>query len=135
MKRLWEAFSGDMTRCTNEDLIVAVEGFDIKTAHKITNGYAQFAKFFNQIEKYTSIAVYIAPKVGGLTGQVFCFTGMRSKELELAIEAAGGKMGSSVSSKTTYLVTNDPTSTSGKAQKARDIGVKVIGEKELRAML
>lgn len=44
-------------------------------------------------------------------------------------------MGSTVSGKTTYLVTAEPNSTSGKAQKARQLGVKVIGQAELEAML
>jgi NAD-dependent DNA ligase len=44
-------------------------------------------------------------------------------------------MGSSVSKNTTYLVTAEPNSTSTKAQKARSIGVTVIGQDKLKAML
>lgn len=135
MKKLWDAFAGDMSKCADLNAIVAVEGFDTKTANKIVKGVDQFNKFMGEICEYVTISPYIAPAVGGLSGKVFVFTGFRSKELEQAVEAAGGKMGSSVSSKTTYLVTEDPNSTSGKAQKARDLGVAVIGIEELKGMV
>ncbi len=135
MKKLYDAFSGDMSKCQDFNAIVAVEGFEAKTAKKIVAGYAPFMSFFSEIEEYVTIEEYVAPKEGKLTGCVFVFTGFRSKELEAKVEAAGGKMGSAVSSKTTYLVADNPDSTSGKAQKARDVGIKVIGVPELQAML
>lgn len=48
--------------------------------------------------------------------------------LKAAIEGAGGKVSSSVSSKTDYLVNNDINSTSGKNKKALELGVKIIDE-------
>lgn len=135
MKKLWDAFAGDMTKCSDTNAIVAVEGFDIKTAKKIVNGVERFNAFMDEVRDYVTVAPYVAPVQGGLSGSTFVFTGFRSKELEQAIEAAGGKMGSSVSSKTTYLVTEDPDSNSGKAKKARELGVAVIGVQALRDML
>lgn len=68
-----------------------------------------------------------APVVGGsLDGKSFCFTGIRNKDLEGRIKAAGGKIKSSVSRELSYLVAKDPKSTSGKAKKAKDYGVCVI---------
>lgn len=135
MKKLYEAFAGDMSKCNDFNAIVAVEGFEEKTAKKIVAGYDTFMAFFEEIKDFVTIEEYIAPKEGKLTGCVFVFTGFRSKEMEAKVEALGGKMGSSVSSKTTYLVADDPTSTSGKAQKARDLGIKVIGITELKEMV
>lgn len=135
MKKLYEAFAGDMSKCNDFDAIVAVEGFEEKTAKKIVAGYDTFMTFFEEIKDFVTIEEYVAPKEGKLTGCVFVFTGFRSKEMEAKVEALGGKMGSSVSSKTTYLVADDPTSTSGKAQKARDLGIKVIGISELKEMV
>jgi DNA polymerase-3 subunit epsilon len=92
--------------------------------------------FFNKIKRYTSIAPFVAPKTSGsMAGYAVCYTGIRSKEQEQAIEAAGGKVVTSVSSKTTHLVTADPHSTSGKAEKARALGVKVVGLDEMWTML
>lgn len=135
MKKLYEAFEGDMSKCESFSAIVAVDGFEEKTARKIQGGYSEFLKFLNAVKPYVTFAKYEAKKQGHLSGQVFVFTGFRSKELEDKITNAGGTMGSTVSGKTTYLVTAEPNSTSGKAQKARQLGVKVIGQAELEAML
>ncbi len=73
-----------------------------------------------------------APTGSTMAGQAVCFTGVRDKALEASIVAAGGTIKSSVSRNVTILVCKDPTSTSGKAKKARDLGIKVIGVTEMR---
>lgn len=135
MKKLYEAFEGDVAMMEHANEIIAVEGFDTKTATKIAAGFRPFMEFLTKISPYVTLAKYEAKKQGHLTGKVFVFTGFRSKELEEKIVNAGGTMGSTVSSKTTYLVTAEPNSTSGKAVKAREIGVQVIGQQELTEML
>ena len=57
------------------------------------------------------------------------------QELINMIEAAGGKVASSVSSKTNYLVNNDVNSTSSKNKKAKELGIPIITENELMEML
>lgn len=135
MKKLYEAFEGDMTKCQVAENILAIHGFQKKTAAKIVSGYDKFQVFLNKIERYISVAAYEAPKTGGLSGKSFVFTGFRNPDLEAKIINVGGKMSTSVSGKTSYLVTAEPNSTSGKANKARDLGVTVIGVDELKAML
>lgn len=135
MKKLYEAFEGDMTQCQNFDRVVSVEGFDKKTATKVVNGYPKFVEFFESIRKYVTIAVYEEKVQGKMTGQTVVFTGFRSKELEKAVEGCGGKMGTSVSGKTTLVVAESKDSSSGKAVKARELGIKVIGVDELNQML
>lgn len=73
-----------------------------------------------------------APTGSAMAGQAVCFTGVRDKALEAAIAAAGGRIASSVSRNVTVLVCKDPSSTSGKAQKARDLGIEVIGLEDMR---
>ena len=75
------------------------------------------------------------PVKGKLTGSSFCFTGIRDKTLEGEIKDAGGSIKGSVGKGLTYLVAKDPSSTSGKAKKARDYGVSVIGVDDVKAML
>lgn len=65
----------------------------------------------------------------------FCFTGVRLGNLKEAFEAKGWVEKSGVSKNLDYLVAKDPSSTSGKAQKARDLGVKVISLAEFEEML
>jgi len=77
-------------------------------------------------------------KTGKLSGKTFVITGTLSKkreEVAAMIEEAGGKMQSSVSAKTNYLVMAMPDSTSKKAQKAMELGTKILGEAELMEML
>lgn len=135
MKKLYEAFEGDMSKCESITQITMVDGFEHKTAAKIQSGYSTFLEFYRQVSKYVTVAPFQAKKEGTLSGKTFVFTGFRNSELEKKIVDVGGKMGTTVSSKTTYLVTAEANSTSGKATKARELGVTVIGVEELKGML
>lgn len=56
-------------------------------------------------------------------------------ELKAEIEKAGGKVSGSVSKKTSYLINNDVTSTSGKNKKAMELGVKIVDEETVMGWL
>lgn len=51
-------------------------------------------------------------------------------ELQSAIENAGGKVSSSISSKTDYLINNDLESQSSKNKKAKSLNIPIISEKD-----
>lgn len=68
-----------------------------------------------------------AKSVGTMTGKSVCFTGVRVPDMEKAIEDAGGTIKGSVGSGLTYLVQKDPSSQSTKSQKAKSLGVQVVG--------
>lgn len=75
-----------------------------------------------------------------LSGMTFVITGslnhfVNRDEAKEKIEAAGGKVSGSVSAKTSYLVNNDITSTSGKNKKAKELNIPIIDEEELVKML
>lgn len=75
-----------------------------------------------------------------LAGKTFVITGSlehygNRKELKAEIEAEGGKVAGSVSARTDYLITNDPNSGSSKNRTARELGVEIITEEEVRKML
>jgi len=72
----------------------------------------------------------LAGKMLVLTGTLPTLTRDEAKEL---IEAAGGKVTGSVSKKTAYVVAGDEAGS--KLDKARELGVAVIDEAGLRALL
>ena len=72
------------------------------------------------------------------TAHSFCITGALSQprgHYEQLIKAKGFAWKSDVSKGLTYLVMADPTSSSSKAEKARKLGTKTIGEDELNRLL
>ena len=75
-----------------------------------------------------------------LEGKVFVITGSvehfaNRAELKEVIEAKGGKVTGSVTSKTDYLINNDTASASSKNKKARELNVPVISEQEFLDMI
>ena len=63
-----------------------------------------------------------------ITGSVIHFS--NRNEVKEQIEARGGKVTGSVTSKTNYLINNDIESASSKNKKARELGVSIISEEE-----
>jgi NAD-dependent DNA ligase len=58
--------------------------------------------------------------------QTVVFTGVRNKDLEKIIEAAGGKVTTSISKNTTLVITKDVTENNAKLNKARELNIKII---------
>ena len=77
------------------------------------------------------------PKAGPLKGFTLVLTGtlpaLTRDEAKALIEAAGGKVSGSVSKKTNYVVAGEEAGS--KLDKARELGVKIIGEPELRELV
>ena len=72
---------------------------------------------------------------GSCAGLTFVVTGdvhhyKNRNELKAYIESQGGKVTSAVSGSTSFLINNDVTSTSGKNQKAKKLGIPIISEDE-----
>jgi len=124
--------------------VAAIEGIGPIIAESVTRfvsdagnreEIARFRELGLEIE--TTAAKSAPPKgPGSLAGLTFVLTGTLSiarSEAKARIEAAGGKVTGSVSRKTSYLVAgSDPGS---KAKKAGDLGVQVLDETGLEALL
>lgn len=94
------------------------------------------AKRKGAIDKLLAAGVTIkAAGQGVMKGKSVCLTGFRDAALEERVENQGGSIKSSVGRDLSYLVAKDPTSTSGKAQKARDLGIQVIGIEDMWNLL
>lgn len=75
-----------------------------------------------------------------LEGLILCVTGKlqlfkNRAEIKDFIEKNGGKLTESVSSKTSYLINNDPNSTSSKNKTAKSLGVPIITEQQFKELL
>lgn len=73
-------------------------------------------------------------------GKVFVVTGsvehfQNRRQLQERIEAEGGKVTGSVSSKTDYLINNDAASNSTKNRTAKKLGIPILTEEEFLKML
>lgn len=127
----WKGFTlGDIAAS-----IAQLPGFSVETGKQYAEGLKPFRKFLNESKPWITPRAYVAPKRAGskLANQVVVFTGFRDAALEAVIQSQGGKIGSSVSSTTTILLVKDKGSTSSKAQKAADVGAKVMTAQEFRA--
>jgi len=75
-----------------------------------------------------------------IKGMTFVVTGSLNHfsnrdELKKRIESLGGKVVGSVSKSTDYLINNDVSSTSGKNEKAKKLGVQIISEDDFLRMI
>jgi DNA ligase (NAD+) len=113
--------------------LAAIPGLGETKAGAFVDGFRGCRKL---VEDLLAAGVSVkGPVKGKLSGKSFCFTGIRDKGMEDRIKDAGGAIKTSVGKDLTYLVAKDPTSASGKAKKARDYGVQVIGVADVEAML
>ena len=130
----WEDFrnavGGDWTQFNGfgPEMSKAINNFDYTEADSIVE-----LLVFNQEESETKVT----ETASTLEGKTFVITGKLSRARDLIkadIEAHGGKVTGSVSSKTNYLVCNDKSSTTGKSADAKRLGIPVITEEELVRM-
>jgi DNA ligase (NAD+) len=117
--------------------LAAVEGLGEIKAEKILGGLSARV---DEIERLRAVGVEpVRPEAGGpLSGLSFCFSGAHSrprKELVHIVEKNGGTVRSGVTKGLTHLVLADPSSTSSKAQKARNLGTEIIDEAGLEALV
>ncbi|MDX8431455.1 MAG: NAD-dependent DNA ligase LigA [Candidatus Algichlamydia australiensis] len=130
-----------LSKCREEDL-VEIDGIGTKSAASVVE---YFANLEHKAEVETLLELGVQPtsgakkKVSGhdFDGKTFVLTGglenYRRSEASDLIKERGGKVSSSVSKKTDYLLAgDDPGSKYDKAQK---LGVKCIDEKEFQKML
>lgn len=92
-------------------------------------------RYHHLLEKLQVTQVSNEPTGNLCEGLTFVVTGdvhhyKNRNELKAYIESQGGKVASAVSGSTSYLINNDVTSTSGKNQKAQQLGIPILSEDE-----
>ena len=117
---------------TTKSDLTFIDGIGEKTAKKLISD-----KFISEMEE---LRKYITPIDNEIETKnlSFVITGTLSKprtEYINLIEAKGYKVTGAVTKKTNYLVMNNKTSTSTKANKARRLNIPIITEEELIKLL
>lgn len=107
-----------------------LHGFDVKTAQRVAEGLALTKDFLERNKDY--IILNEVDKTDELQGLTFVFTGFRDNALEERIEAMGGKVTSGVSKKTSYLVSAEGDSGSGKCKKAKQYDIPILNLEEFK---
>ena len=123
-----------------ESDILAIHGMGDVVSQSVTAWFADPAarKLVKRLrDRGLTMEEPVQQSTGALKGMTFVLTGTletlsREQATEL-IESNGGKVTSGVSKKTSYVVAG--TEPGSKLEKARTLGVKVIGERELKSLV
>lgn len=119
----------------------AIDGFGTEMQKSLVNWWnsnsEEFMDLLGEFEFESTYEVVADKKLEGLN---FVITGSLNNfgnrtELQNLIESMGGKVSGSVSAKTSYLINNDVTSTSGKNSKAKQLGIPIISEEDFIKMI
>ena len=116
--------------------IKEIEGFEDSLSGQFAEKIIEYEKLINtlpsniksKVQEYKTQEVVEDKKVSGKT---FVFSDFRNKEWEEYIENHGGKISSSISSKTNYLVTTQEaidTGTNSKVKKAIKLKVEIVSK-------
>lgn len=145
--------SKDIANCCNHDIqtfinfmnvdydFTVIDGFGSEMLKSLSNWWEHNEDMFCDLiyeftfekVKENSNSAYLSSKVFVITGSLTHYK--NREELVSVIEQLGGKVSGSVSAKTSYLINNDVTSTSGKNKKAKDLGIPIISEEDFLKMI
>ncbi len=143
-KVICDYYKDDFTAIMNAEAeeLTTIEGIGAVLAKSIVDYFADEKNRLETLELLKEVELEIkevgsnAEKLKGLT---FVVTGSLNhyenrEQLKAEIEAMGGKVAGSVSSKTSYLINNDALSNSSKNKTAKSLGIPIITEEEYISM-
>ena len=122
----WNGFGYEMNN--------SLHNFDYTEANELA---FRVLKIYNSLWKNEKENI---DKNDSIAGKIFVITGAvhitkNRDELKSMIEKAGGKVTNSVTKNTNYLITNDTSSGTTKNKRAVELGIPIITEEQLIAML
>lgn len=144
-KILANHFNYDLNHIINADIkeLMDIEDFGKVISNNIYNYFKnkENLKILDIILKEINIIKDNKARLTGiLENKVFVITGSLThfenrRELKNTIENSGGKVVSSISKNTDYLINNNITSTSSKNIKANELGIKIISEQDFLELI
>lgn len=119
------------------DQLLGIKGFKITLAQKIVDGINLRRSWIESILANVKLRSDEL-RSDKLNNQVFCITGDLSqprKNIENLILQNGGKLASSVSKNTSYLLTNETSSNSSKFTQAKALNIPIINEESFNKLI
>ena len=125
-----------------KDELLAVDGI----GEVLAGDYVKFFENEENLSQFHSLLAELRVRMpekptgdNAIAGKTFVITGAvhiwkNRNELKDFAQSLGAKVASAVSSKTDYLINNDITSNSGKNKKAKELGIPIITEEQLKEM-
>jgi len=149
MKALPDILTSGESSAVKVGRIMSIKGFASKTAEQFVANIPAFLAFLEETGLQGKLSLSEAKKVAAaeaaavaamdtshpLYGKSVVMSGFRDKELAAAVEARGGKISESVSKNTGYVVVKDLGEDSGKAKKARELGIPLMVVDEFKKLL
>lgn len=135
LNKVWEAY-GRLDVDRNE--LLALEGFGETVSNQYSSHIADYYLIKERISKLKQITFQEKKLVSTLSDKFkeynICFTGVRDPYLMKMIIENGGIASESWNKNVNLLIAKDPNSSSGKAQKARELGIKIISLEEAKVL-
>ncbi|MCL1936613.1 MAG: NAD-dependent DNA ligase LigA [Defluviitaleaceae bacterium] len=137
-KLLCNHFDNDIEKIKNckVDDLININGFGKIMADNVVNYFSDKENVKTLDYIYSSLNLISENETNNsLKDFTFVVTGnlekfINRKQLQDIIEKKGGKLSNSVTSKTTYLINNDKTSSSSKNKTANKLNIEIINEEE-----
>lgn len=122
------------------DNLIIINGIEEKTSTLFVNNFGDFIKFYDSIKKHITLedTKKIETKKGEFTNKTVVFSSFRDAVLQKMIEDMGGKISSSVSKNTDYLIVKDTSvlnEPSEKIKKAIELNIKILTRDKLIKLL
>lgn len=134
--KLQKIFDAYGCLCPSKEHILALEGFSDITAQQIIDHKLDYLQTQDLIMNLDAVKLVekIQPQLKSAKYADYhvCFTGVRSDELCRNITENGGIATENWNKSVNLLVAKDPNSSSGKAKKARERGIRIISLEEAK---
>jgi DNA ligase (NAD+) len=128
------------------ELIINIHGFEKTTTEKIINGMTEYIKWQDKLLKIKpGLKFHIIKNIEkkeekNIKENMFkdkniVFSGFRSIECEKKLEKIGGKIITSISKNTNFLIVGNKNDTSSKIIKAKELNIKIMDKDELNKEL
>jgi DNA ligase (NAD+) len=121
--------------------LIKINGIATTSAELFIENLPKYYEFYDNLgfkckgDKKLPANAVVADINTNLKDKTFIFSGFRNKDYEKKITDNGGKITTSVSKNTSYLIVKDKNENTGKIIKARELGVIILNLEEFEKML